>query len=111
MCQLQKLIEEMANCNGKGFVPPIAIFNRLKATCNMEPGHQQDSHEFLRYLIDRMTHDALFEFKQYTGIERETTAIHQIFGGYLRSEVKCYTCKNKCFTYDLFMDLSVDVKV
>src|ERR1700730_11076723 len=39
----------------------------------------------------------------------ETTAIHQIFGGYLRSQVRCLKCRAESNTYDPCLDLSVDI--
>ena len=35
--------------------------------------------------------------------------MHQIFGGYLRSQVTCTVCQRPSNTYDEFLDLSVDV--
>lgn len=40
---------------------------------------------------------------------QETTAVHQIFGGYLRSQVRCLKCKAESNTYDPCLDLSVDI--
>lgn len=39
----------------------------------------------------------------------ETTLTHRMFGGYLRSQVKCTKCKHHSNTYDPFMDLSLEV--
>ena len=42
---------------------------------------------------------------------KNTTAVHQIFGGYLRSQVKCLMCEHKSNTYDPMLDLALDIKV
>jgi hypothetical protein len=39
-----------------------------------------------------------------------TTAIHQLFGGRLRSRVTCQKCHHPSDTFDAFLDLSVEVK-
>jgi hypothetical protein len=39
----------------------------------------------------------------------ETTLTHRMFGGYLRSQVRCTKCKYKSNTYDPFLDLSLEV--
>ena len=39
----------------------------------------------------------------------ETSWVHQIFGGRLRSRVKCLVCGYNSDTYDSVLDLSLDV--
>lgn len=39
----------------------------------------------------------------------ETTFVHRIFGGYLRSQVKCTKCGYCSNTYDPFLDLALEV--
>ena len=84
------------------------------------PGRQEDAHEFLLHLLDSM-HDG--ELRQ-AGINQhqsgwrdrlpiprldETTFIHRVFGGYLRSQVRCTKCNYRSNTYDPFLDLSLEV--
>jgi len=83
-------------------------------------GRQEDAHEFLVHLLDRIKD---LELKA-AGINQnktnwraslptprldETTVIHRIFGGYLRSQVTCHKCHHKSNTYDPFLDLSLEV--
>ena len=44
---------------------------------------------------------------RFPGRVAETSFVHQIFGGYLRSQVMCPACKYKSNTYDPFLDLSL----
>lgn len=84
------------------------------------PGRQEDAHEFLVHLMDMM-HDG--ELKA-AGIDQkksgwrnsipiprleETTVVHRMFGGYLRSQVKCTRCQYSSNTYDPFLDLSLEI--
>jgi ubiquitin C-terminal hydrolase len=41
---------------------------------------------------------------------KETTVIHQIFGGYLQSCVKCSTCQHESKTFDPMLDLSLEIE-
>ncbi|XP_010224971.1 PREDICTED: ubiquitin carboxyl-terminal hydrolase 36, partial [Tinamus guttatus] len=38
------------------------------------------------------------------------TLVHQIFGGYLRSRVKCSVCKSVSDTYDPYLDLALEIR-
>ena len=84
------------------------------------PGRQEDAHEFLVHLLDSMNDGELKEsginqhasgWRDRLPIPRldETTYIHRIFGGYLRSQVRCTSCGNCSNTYDPFLDLSLEV--
>lgn len=39
----------------------------------------------------------------------ETTFVHRIFAGYLRSQVKCTSCGFCSNTYETFLDLSLEI--
>ncbi|XP_051959450.1 ubiquitin carboxyl-terminal hydrolase 42-like isoform X2 [Xyrauchen texanus] len=39
-----------------------------------------------------------------------TTFVHQIFGGYLRSRVKCLNCKAVSDSFDPYLDISLEIK-
>ena len=39
----------------------------------------------------------------------ETSWVHRIFGGRLRSRVTCHVCGNHSDTYDSILDLSLDI--
>lgn len=41
---------------------------------------------------------------------KETTIIHQIFGGYFQSQVKCMECEQESNTFEPFLDISLDIK-
>ncbi|OXB61090.1 hypothetical protein ASZ78_013653 [Callipepla squamata] len=47
------------------------------------------------------------------GLDRQTqatTLVHQIFGGYLRSRVKCSVCKSASDTYESCLDVSLEIE-
>lgn len=101
---------------------PLYICQRLKSIAkHFTFGHQEDAHEFLRYVIDHMwraclsIHENEFGFNGITQkldqLTKATTAINQIFGGYHRSQVICLQCKEKSNTYDYFMDFMLEIQV
>ncbi len=94
---------------------------------NMRRGRQEDSHEFLRYAIDAFQKSCLAGHPPYVlsvschncntdSSNRkldhklaETTWVHKIFGGQLRSRVKCLSCGYNSDTFDSILDLSIDI--
>lgn len=91
---------------------------------------QQDAHEFLRYVLDRLDKECLensSDSKEKTnnnnsgvsGFGRvrsrpdpktsKLSIIGNIFGGILQNEVNCLECGFKSHKQDPFMDLSLDI--
>ncbi|RUS30617.1 hypothetical protein BC938DRAFT_479160, partial [Jimgerdemannia flammicorona] len=56
---------------------------------------EEDAHEFMRHLLDAAA--------------KKPDVIHQIFGGALRSQVKCIECRRESNKFDSILDLSLDV--
>lgn len=98
-------------------------------------GRQEDAHEFLRFCIDNMQVGALFGKSPYVPSSpsflrsfysflplafsndskldikiKNSTFVHQIFGGRLRSRVTCRVCSANSDTFDHILDLSLDVQ-
>ncbi|CAB1100974.1 unnamed protein product [Ectocarpus sp. CCAP 1310/34] len=77
------------------------------------PYGQEDAHELLRHLVDKMAGSYL----ERRGVDPfasnrlgETTPIHRVFGGYLRSQLECSKCGFCSDTFDPFMDLAMNVE-
>lgn len=93
---------------------PVQVYSKLKQICrHLVHGHQEDAHEFLRYLMESMEKAYLNryknskEFEQYT---KETTPVNRILGGYLRTSVKCLSCQYESVTFQHFEDLLLDIR-
>ncbi|RLV92085.1 hypothetical protein DV515_00013936 [Chloebia gouldiae] len=110
MCSMQNhTIQTFAN-SGNAIKPLSIIRDLKKISHNLRFGRQEDAHEFLRYTIDAMQKACL---NGYTKLDRQTqatTLVHQIFGGYLRSRVKCLECKTVSDTYDPYLDVTLEVE-
>ncbi|KAH6915109.1 Usp36 protein [Coprinopsis sp. MPI-PUGE-AT-0042] len=90
---------------------PSAIAGRLQAIAkHMRKGRQEDTHEFLRYAIDALQKSCLAGHPPKIDHKlAETTWVHQIFGGRLRSRVTCRDCGYNSDTFDRILDLSLDI--
>ncbi|KAK6476076.1 ubiquitin carboxyl-terminal hydrolase 42 [Huso huso] len=109
MCTMQNHITQ-AFANSGNVIKPMSVINDLKRIAkHFRFGSQEDAHEFLRYTIDAMQKSCLSGNK----LDRQTqatTLIHQIFGGYLRSRVKCLNCKAVSDTFDPYLDVALEIK-
>uniref|UniRef100_A0A667Y7P6 USP domain-containing protein n=1 Tax=Myripristis murdjan TaxID=586833 RepID=A0A667Y7P6_9TELE len=99
MCTMQEHITEVFANSGK-VIEPLGEFCR---------GNQEDAHEFLRYIVSAMQSSCLrgTELDMRT---QETSFIHQVFGGYLRSRVECLNCKAVSDTLEPFMDVALEIQ-
>ncbi|KAG2179456.1 hypothetical protein INT44_006302 [Umbelopsis vinacea] len=114
MCALQDHVQRclMGDKTGQsgGVISPRNITGKLRAiSSHMRLGRQEDSHEFLRHLMQAAQKSCLAGLGKLPHNVQETTAVHQIFGGYLRSQVRCLKCKAESNTYDPCLDISVDI--
>ncbi|XP_072522744.1 ubiquitin carboxyl-terminal hydrolase 42 isoform X2 [Salminus brasiliensis] len=110
LCTMQNHITQVF-ANSGNVIKPIGVLNELKRIAkHFRFGSQEDAHEFLRYTVDAMQKSCLPGNK----LDRQTqatTLIHQIFGGYLRSRVKCLNCKAVSDTFDPYLDIALDIKM
>lgn len=60
---------------------------------NFNIGRQEDAHELLRFLIERMGRDT----------------VKLIFGGILRSKVQCLNCQFESEIFENFLDISLEL--
>ncbi|KAM9462356.1 ubiquitin carboxyl-terminal hydrolase 42 [Clarias gariepinus] len=109
LCTMQNHIIQVFANSGNA-IKPLGVLHELKWIAkHFRCGNQEDAHEFLRYTVDAMQKSCLPSNK----LDRQTqatTLIHQIFGGYLRSRVKCLNCKAASDTFDPYLDIALDIK-
>ncbi|XP_030064497.1 ubiquitin carboxyl-terminal hydrolase 36 isoform X2 [Microcaecilia unicolor] len=110
MCVMQNhMIQAFAN-SGNAIKPVSFIRDLKKIARHFRFGSQEDAHEFLRYTIDAMQKACLNGCTRLDRQTQATTLIHQIFGGYLRSRVKCSVCKSVSDTYDPYLDIALEIR-
>ncbi|KAI0751007.1 hypothetical protein C8Q80DRAFT_1098354 [Daedaleopsis nitida] len=110
ICALRQVMME-AYSNKTRPITPYPVITKLQLIAkHMRRGRQEDSHEFLRYLVDALQRSALAGFSPKLDSKvAETTWVYMIFGGLLRSRVNCLSCGHNSDTFDRMLDLSVDI--
>ncbi|XP_047428386.1 ubiquitin carboxyl-terminal hydrolase 36 isoform X1 [Mugil cephalus] len=110
ICVMQNhIIQAFANTDNA--IKPVSFIRDLKKIARpFRFGSQEDAHEFLRYTIDAMQKACLNGYPKLDRQTQATTLVHQIFGGYLRSRVKCSICKSVSDTYDPYLDIAVEIR-
>lgn len=110
ICIMQNhIIQAFANTGNA--IKPVSFIRELKKIArHFRFGSQEDAHEFLRYTIDAMQKACLNGYPKLDRQTQATTLVHQIFGGYLRSRVKCSMCKSVSDTYDPYLDIAVEIR-
>ncbi|KAL5714276.1 ubiquitinyl hydrolase 1 [Ranunculus cassubicifolius] len=110
-CEFECLIQKAREGNSP--LSPIGILSQLQGIgSHLGHGKEEDAHEFLRYAIDTMQSICLKEAGVYalSPLAEETTLVGLIFGGYLRSKIKCMKCHSKTEQHERMMDLTVEIQ-
>ncbi|BES90270.1 Ubiquitin carboxyl-terminal hydrolase [Nesidiocoris tenuis] len=100
-----------------GSIAPKKFIARLrKEKEDFDNYMQQDAHEFLNFLINRINEIILSERPQKSqgpdgenNIPPEPTWVHEIFQGILTSETRCLNCETMSSKDEDFFDLQVDI--
>lgn len=112
ICAMAKTLQSTQS--NQSAVRPFLIYTKLRQICkHMVVGRQEDAHEFLRFLVEAMEKAYLMRFRNYKEMDqltKETTPLGQIFGGYLRSEVRCLSCNHVSITFQHFQDMLLDIR-
>eukprot|EP00960_Hanusia_phi_P005642 163893-Hanusia_phi.AAC.1 len=119
--EVERHIISSSRCS-QGVLKPSNIVNSFrKIGARLRLGRQEDAHEFTRLLMEAM-HLADLAACRFTespysraaqtgdsggsarrGGEAVAGLVHGIFGGHLRSQVRCETCRYNSNTYDAFL--------
>ncbi|CAB3994187.1 ubiquitin carboxyl-terminal hydrolase 36-like [Paramuricea clavata] len=112
LCELQRHVQRTFTHSQHEAIKPLAILQKLKYIAkHLRFGQQEDSHEFLRYVIDGMMKSCLAGVPEKLDVyTKATTMVHQVFGGYYRSQVTCERCHHTSNTYDPLMEVLLDIK-
>jgi ubiquitin carboxyl-terminal hydrolase 17 len=70
---------------------------------------QEDAHEFLMFTLETMHESCLQVHRQSKPTSEDSSPIHDIFGGWWRSQIKCLLCQGTSDTYDRFLDIPLDI--
>ncbi|KAJ4950448.1 hypothetical protein NE237_027280 [Protea cynaroides] len=110
MCAIQDHVRRALQSNGRILAPKHLVMNLRCISRNFRNARQEDAHEYMVNLLESMHKCCL-----PSGVQSESPSayekslVHKIFGGRLRSQVKCIQCSYSSNTFDPFLDLSLEI--
>ncbi|KAF8407253.1 hypothetical protein HHK36_006380 [Tetracentron sinense] len=110
MCAIQKHVSRALQSTGRILAPKDLVSNLRCISRNFRNARQEDAHEYMVNLLESMHKCCL-----PSGVPSESPSayekslVHRIFGGRLRSQVKCMQCLYCSNTFDPFLDLSLEI--
>ncbi|GAB4832698.1 hypothetical protein Ancab_006715 [Ancistrocladus abbreviatus] len=110
LCAIQRHVSRALQSTGGIVVPKDLVSNLRCISRNFRNARQEDAHEYMIHLLESMHKCCL-----PSGVPTESPSayekslVHKIFGGRLRSQVKCLQCSYCSNTFDPFLDLSLEI--
>uniref|UniRef100_A0A0E0L8P6 Ubiquitin carboxyl-terminal hydrolase n=1 Tax=Oryza punctata TaxID=4537 RepID=A0A0E0L8P6_ORYPU len=110
LCALQNHVKTALQSTGKIVTPSQIVKNLRCISRSFRNSRQEDAHELMVNLLESMHKCCL-----PSGVPSESPSayekslVHKIFGGRLRSQVKCTQCSHCSNKFDPFLDLSLDI--
>ncbi|KAL6861915.1 hypothetical protein ACP4OV_017615 [Aristida adscensionis] len=110
LCALQNHVKTALQSTGKIVTPSQFVKNLRCISRSFRNSRQEDAHELMVNLLESMHKCCL-----PSGVPSESPSaydkslVHKIFGGRLRSQVKCTRCSHCSNKFDPFLDLSLDI--
>merc|ERR1719410_3052385 len=104
LCEMEKVIPSMLL--GSDVVKPRHLFKNLsKINDLLTAGCQEDSHEFIQSLLDKM--ESAYDAQQTA--KDPQNPIRSLFTGSTKTCIQCARCKNKSVTKEPFCCISLEV--
>ncbi|NXO74188.1 UBP42 hydrolase, partial [Phainopepla nitens] len=104
-CEQFQVLQQVFFPSLKGeLLTPFLVIGEFK------PDIPGDAYEFLRCTLYAMHRACVSGSSESDVSSQETTIIHQIFGGLLRSRVTCLNCKTVSDFYKVFLDVLLKIK-
>ncbi|GER27761.1 ubiquitin carboxyl-terminal hydrolase [Striga asiatica] len=110
LCAIQKHVSRALQSTGRIVEPKDLVSNLRCISRNFRIARQEDAHEYMVNLLESMHRCCL-----PSGVPSESpgayekSLVHKIFGGRLRSQVKCMQCSYCSNKFDPFLDLSLEI--
>ncbi|KAF3339406.1 Ubiquitin carboxyl-terminal hydrolase 17 [Carex littledalei] len=110
-CEFERLV--LKGNQDKWSLSPANILSGLSnAGSPFGLGREEDAHEFMKYVIEKMQLVCMKEagITANNRLAEETTLVQLIFGGYLRSKIRCMKCQGSSEQCERMMDLTVPIE-
>ncbi|KAL1553778.1 ubiquitinyl hydrolase 1 [Salvia divinorum] len=110
LCAIQKHVSRALQSSGRILEPKDLVSNLRCISRSFRNARQEDAHEYMVNLLESMHKCCL-----PSGVPSESPSayekslVHKIFGGRLRSQVKCMQCSYCSNKFDPFLDLSLEI--
>ena len=109
-CMKCKLRDHIQQCQGsKCAIAPTSIVNKKDMIAEMKVGQQEDTHKFLKCVVQQKR--ATCSFENFDECGQPPTVVEQIFGGQLCSRILCSTCQAPSDSMDLSPDVEKAVSI
>ncbi|XP_042023034.1 ubiquitin carboxyl-terminal hydrolase 17-like, partial [Salvia splendens] len=102
ICKFEHLIRQGQETNSP--LSPVGLLSHIQPI-----GREEDAHEFLRNVVDKMQSTCLEEAGVSGTFAEDSTLMGLTFGGYLRSKIKCTKCLERSERHDRMLDLMVEI--
>jgi len=107
LCEMEKVLPLILM--GKEIVTPRNLFMNLPRINDLlNPGCQEDAHEFLQSLLDRM--EMAYDDEQRPHRKKDPqNPIRNLFVGSTKTAIQCAKCKRRSVTKEPFCCISLDI--
>ncbi|KAM0893830.1 hypothetical protein ACQ4PT_024865 [Festuca glaucescens] len=110
LCALQNHVKTALQSTGKIVTPSQIVKNLRCISRSFRNSRQEDAHELMVNLLESVHKCCLPSgVPSESASAYEKSLVHKIFGGRLRSQVKCTRCLHCSNKFDPFLDLSLDI--
>ncbi|KAI7879931.1 cysteine proteinase, partial [Lichtheimia hyalospora FSU 10163] len=92
--------------NTKDTITPRQFIGKLK---KMPKGTSTDAFQVWNYFMDQMQHALLLEKSTQDERIKQTTALYQMFGGFMQNHFVCDSCQKDGNNYDAFLNISLNI--
>ncbi|KAK6934982.1 Peptidase C19, ubiquitin carboxyl-terminal hydrolase [Dillenia turbinata] len=112
LCALRDHIELSLSSAGQTISPVKLVENLNYFSSSFHRYQQEDAHEFLQSILDRLESCCLDIKRQNKGCPPEESIVSKIFGGRLLSQfqLRCCNCGHCSDTYEPLIDLSLEIE-
>ncbi|XP_032567341.1 ubiquitin carboxyl-terminal hydrolase 42-like [Chiroxiphia lanceolata] len=111
MCIMEAHVNKVLHSSVSAILPLAVLRGFRFIGEHFQLGREEDAHDFLCCTVNAMQRACLSASNDLDISSQSTTIVHQIFGGFLRSRVICFSCKAISDSYEAFLDVPLDIKV
>ncbi|KAI3913344.1 hypothetical protein MKX01_027937 [Papaver californicum] len=111
ICALHVQIYTSLQSVGRAISPNSFVNNLGNISSLFHRYQQEDAHEFLQCLLDKIdTSCCEMDMQVSSALPQKNSFIKSIFGGRLKSQLKCCNCDHCSITFEPLIDLSLEIK-